>query len=482
MSEHILSKGVKLIKSVGDCMRTTRRRSIIVSFVTLTFLVGIGSFVYKFITNGNIWALSPVNKHFSSVSLGTAGDILDTNGVVLAHSENGKRIYHNDATLRKAVLHTVGDNSTHIATAVQTLYRDELYGYNFIFGTNFLETFSQPKNIQLTIDSELCKKALTLLGSHRGAVCLYNYKTGEILCMVSAPTYDPYHPEVVTEDKLGLYEGAYINRVLSSSYAPGSVMKLVTSAAGLEAISNLEGKTFDCQRTKMVNNKKITCMAAHGDIALKEAMKDSCNIYFADLAIELGKKRMTQTANELGFNRSFSFDRIATKKSVYDVHNADDYNLGWSGVGQYNDLLNPMHSVILMGAIANSGTAVLPRFIKDIYVDKVANSDSYSADVATETLMPQDIADKLKEMMRYNVEKNYGDSMFPGLNVCAKTGTAEVGENKKPHGWMVGFSANEKTPLAFSVMVENSGYGSKTAGPIASAIMKSAAKSHFSTT
>ena len=79
-------------------------------------------------------------------------------------------------------------------------------------------------------------------------------------------------------------------------------------------------------------------------------------------------------------------------------------------------------------------------------------------------------------MMRYNVEKNYGNSMFPGLNVCSKTGTAEVGENKKPHGWMVGFSANEDTPLAFTVVVENSGYGSKTAGPIASSIMKNAAQ------
>lgn len=454
-------------------MRTTRRRSIVVSLVTLMFLAGIGFFVYRFVTVGNFWALSPMNKHFSARNFTAAGDILDTNGVVLAHSEYGKRVYHKDEAMRKAVLHTVGDDSTHIATAIQTLYRDELYGYNFIFGTNFPETFSQAKNIKLTIDSELCKKALTLLGSHKGAVCVSNYKTGAILCMVSTPTYDPYHPEVVLEDKLGLYEGAYINRVLSASYAPGSVMKLVTSSAGLTAIPNLEEKTFSCQQTKMVNDKKITCMAAHEDIALREAMKNSCNIYFADLAIELGKKRMSQTANSLGFNRSFTFDRIETKKSIYDVHGADNYSLGWSGVGQYNDLLNPMHSLILMGAIANSGTAVLPHIVEDIYTEGSTNTERYLGHQTTETLIDADVADRLKDMMRYNVEKNYGNSMFPGLNVCAKTGTAEVGENKKPHGWMVGFSANEDTPLAFTVVVENAGYGSKTAGPIASAIMKS---------
>lgn len=457
-------------------MRTTRRRSIVVSLVTMAFLFGICIYIYRFVNNGNIWALNPVNKHFSSTDLGTAGNILDVNGVTLAHSEGGKRVYHKDIGIRKAVLHTVGDDSTHIATAIQTLYRDELFGYNFIGGVNLLNILSQPKNITLTIDSTLCQQALSLLGRHKGAVCVYNYKTGEILCMVSTPTYDPYHPEVVTVDKIGQYEGAYINRVISSSYAPGSVMKLVTSAAGLEAIPNLEKKTYDCCQTLIVNNKKITCMSTHRDVALKEAMKDSCNIYFADLAIELGRKRMTQTANRLGFNRSFSFDRFTTKKSVYDVHGADDYSLGWSGVGQHKDLLNPMHSLILMGAIANSGTAVLPRLVKDVYTDEKSTGKTYSADVSMETLMPKDIADKLKDMMRYNVEKNYGNAMFPGLDVCAKTGTAEVGENKKPHGWMVGFSSNEEIPLAFSVVVENSGFGSKTSGPIASAIMKSASQ------
>ena len=91
-------------------------------------------------------------------------------------------------------------------------------------------------------------------------------------------------------------------------------------------------------------------------------------------------------------------------------------------------------------------------------------------------MLTEAVANKLKEMMRYNVTANYGDSLFPGLNVCAKTGTAEVGEDKEPHGWMVGFSSNENSPLAFSVIVENSGYGSKTAGPIASKVMNLATK------
>ena len=455
-------------------MRNTHAHSIVLILLVLAFLGGIGLFVYRLVVNANYWALSPINKHFSGDNLSSAGKILDRNNVVLAYSENNQRIYHKDENIRKAVLHTIGDNDAKIATAIQTLYRPELCGYNLIFGARTPDFLKQSKNIQVTLDSELCKAALLELGSHKGAVCIYNYKTGDILCMVSTPTFDPYHPEIVNADKTGQYEGAYINRVLSSSYAPGSVFKLVTGAAGLKFINDMENKTYACSQTETVNGKKITCMGHHGDINLKNAMMNSCNIYFADLAIELGKNSMTQTANALGFNRTFKFDRIETKKSVYDVQNADNCNLGWSGIGQYNDLLNPMHCTILMGSIANSGKAVVPHIIKNIFTDE-NNDINCNLEPITERLLEENIANILKDMMRYNVTANYGSSLFSGLTICAKTGTAEVGENKQPHGWIAGFSSDEKLPLAFSVIVENSGYGSKTAGPIASKVMSLAA-------
>lgn len=446
-------------------LKCTRNRSIVLTIMALAFLCGICFFIYRFVTSANLWALSPINKHLSGVNAALYGDILDRNGIVLAHTKDNIRSYNSDGMIRKAVLHTVGDNDSQIATSIQASYRDELSGYNFIFGVNTPKIFKQSKNIQITLDSEICKAALSAIGEYKGAICIYNYKTGEIVCMVSAPTFDPYHPEAVANDKSGKYEGAYINRVISSSFAPGSVFKLVTTAAGLTFIDDIEDKIYSCHQTEIVNGEKITCLSNHGDIKLKNAMMESCNIYFAKLAIDLGKSNMTKMANEMGFNKNFSFDRLTTKKSVYDVSDADDYYLGWSGVGQYKDLLNPMHSNILMGSIANSGEAVLPCIVKRDQVNK-----------KVERFLTKEVADKLKEMMRYNVTANYGDSMFPGLNVCAKTGTAEVGENQKPHGWMVGFSANEDTPLAFSVVVENAGYGSKTAGPIASKVLNLAAK------
>lgn len=90
-----------------------------------------------------------------------------------------------------------------------------------------------------------------------------------------------------------------------------------------------------------------------------------------------------------------------------------------------------------------------------------------------ERMVSADTANKIKDIMRYTIKNRYGDSMFPGMEMCAKTGTAEVGEGKQPHGWMVGFSQDKNFPYAFAVIVENSGFGIKTAGPIASDVMKS---------
>ena len=92
-------------------------------------------------------------------------------------------------------------------------------------------------------------------------------------------------------------------------------------------------------------------------------------------------------------------------------------------------------------------------------------------------LMTEGTANALSDIMRYTVKNNYGDSRFPGLTVCAKTGTAEVGEGKQPNGWMVGYTTDADCPLAFAVVVENGGYGISSAGPVVQAVLQAAAKS-----
>ncbi|WP_312691801.1 penicillin-binding transpeptidase domain-containing protein [Caproiciproducens sp.] len=458
-------------------MKTTGARSLILYILGLSFLFGLGVFLYGIATEGGSWAMQPFNKHLTSGSqLSGSGKILDRNNVVLAKSENGKRVYNSDETVRRAMLHTVGDSQGYISTGIQYNYRSELSGYNIVTGLASPTGKSGGSDIKLTLDSSLCKLALQKLGSSSGAVAIYNYKTGEMLCSVSSPNFDPSNPpKDLDTDKTGKYNGVYLDRVLSSSYTPGSIFKLVTSVAAIENISDLDSRTWDCKGSITINGNKITDVASYGTLSFKNALAKSSNVAFAQIAIELGADKMTAAANSLGFNRSFDLDGITTSKSVYKVDGAQPNELGWSGVGQYTDLTNPFHMMLMEGAIANDGVPVKPYLISSITTPFGLTTQSGHTNTG-DRLLKASTAQKLKQYMRYNVSSYYGDGLFPNLAVCAKTGTAEVGGGKKPNGWMVGFSANENTPLAFAVVVENTKSGISSAGQIASALMTAAAK------
>ncbi len=459
-------------------MKTTGTRSLILYILGLGFLVGLGIFLYGLVTQGGNWALQPFNKHITGESLSTGeGRILDRDGTVLAESKNGSRVYGGDELTRRAMLHTVGDTSGYISTGVQYNFRSELSGYNFITGLTSPTGKTNGCDIRLTLDSGLCRLAREKLGDRDGAAAVYNYKTGELLCMVSTPDYDPMNPpKDLNTDQTGKYSGVYLNKVLSSTFTPGSTFKVVTAAAAIENISNLDSRTWNCNGSVTINGNKITDIRAYGTLSFKNALAKSSNVAFAQIAIEVGADKMTSMANQLGFSRSFSLDGIPAAKSVYNVKGSQSNELGWSGVGQYTDLANPFQMMVAMGAVANGGTPVMPYMIKSITSPLGLPVKTGSASGGDPMLSSETDA-RLKNYMRYNVTHEYGDSLFPGLAVCAKTGTAEVGKGKNPTCWMVGFSSNDSTPLAFAVLVENSPTGSiSSAGSIASALMTAAAK------
>ena len=320
----------------------------------------------------------------------------------------------------------------------------------------------------MTVDARLSALAYEQMDGRKGAVALYNYKTGEVLCFVSTPSFDPENvPDDITENKE--YDGAFLNKALSGTFTPGSTFKVITTACALENIKDIDSRTFHCTGSKVINGNTIVCdnHTAHGDQTLQEALTNSCNVAFAELAVELGSDKMTKTAEEMGFNRSFSVDNNKTVVSNYHVtKSSGEEALAWSGIGQYTDTVNPTHMMMLMGAIANDGTAVLPYTVKSTSV--------FGGGSSSERLLSSDIAKQLDTMMRNNVKNGYGDDLFPGLNVCAKTGTAEV-EGETDTGWIVGYSQNKDTPYAFAVVVEQGGYGLSSAGYIASALMQAAA-------
>ena len=456
-------------------MRITGKRSLALYLLGALFLAGIIFFGVSYVLDGGSWAMRPYNQHLAGGGEPSyAGTITDRNGTILAYSKDGERLYHDDSDTRRSLLHAIGDTNGYISTGVQYTYRSELAGYNLITGLYTPTGKSNGCNVSLTLDSTVNRVALEALDGKRGAVIVCNYQTGEVLCMVSSPTFDPENvPEdIETNDA---YRGVYLNNVLSSSYTPGSIFKLVTAAAAIENLDDIHTREFSCSGSAQVGGVTVTCTQAHGTLNFQDALAQSCNIAFAELAVELGKDTMTNMANSMGFNKSFSLDDIPTAKSQYDVSDAATGDLAWSGVGQYTDISNPYHMVLLMNAIANGGTPITPYLIDEITA--TFGIPTQKGSTATgEAMLKTETADQLKNMMRYNVTSNYGDGMFPsGMEICAKTGTAEVGNGKLPNGWIVGFSNNPATPYSFAVVVEEGNYSLSSAGAVASSVLQALA-------
>ncbi len=458
-------------------MRKTRFRSFPVLMITLAFFVGLVYFMINLVIHSSEWASMPYNGHLSeSDTLEMTGTITDRNGVILAKTENGERIYNEDEDIRRACLHVVGDNSVNISTAIQTLYRSELSGYNFILGLGSPDFMKTSSDIRLTIDSEVQKAAYKAMGNYKGAVIVYNYKTGEIICMVSTPTYDPENiPEDI--DTNSDYEGAYINRTISASYPPGSTFKLITASAALEKDENNEHREYDCIGYTEIGGKTVNCYSVSGHVDMKDALMNSCNAYFAELTVDIGKDSMQKQAEKMGFNSSWRFDGIETVKSSYDVSKADENSLAWSGIGQYTVLESPINMAIRSSAIANGGNSVTPKLIMNIDT-LFGGSLKQSDNSPSKTMMSAETADKIKDMMDYTVENYYGKSYFSNyLDVCAKTGTAEISDDGISHAWVTGFTKDEDCPLAFSVIVEKGESGYQVAIPIAGTVLDAAAES-----
>ncbi|HCA54543.1 MAG TPA: penicillin-binding protein [Ruminococcaceae bacterium] len=468
-------KGVVSVRKISS-------RSFMILIMTLAFFAGLVYYTVNLVMHTAEWVSVPSNTHLPAHDkLEYAGKILDRNNVVLAQSVEGQRYYNTDELTRKACVHIVGDNSVNIATAVQTVYRSKLTSFrftgSFLFGLGMPESMKKIDDVtitgndfRLTVDSRLQKVALQALGDYKGAIFFYNYKTGEILCMVSTPTYDPQNvPEdIETNDA---YAGAYLNRALSASYPPGSTFKLVTANAALQTMPDITKSTYICPGTEIVGGSNVSCYQnePHGLLDMKEALAKSCNIYFGKLAVALGRDRMTKTAEQMGFNQHIEFDGIETADSIYDVSTANDNELAWSGIGQYTVLETPVNMAMISGAIANGGTPVKPYFVDSI------NELSQNTPTLGERMLDKPTADTLREMMEYTA-LSYSN-LDRHFRVCAKTGTAEISDDGTvAHAWLTGFLIDEECPLAFSVLLERVQTGSAEAIEAANKVLQAAAE------
>lgn len=427
------------------------------------FIVALTVLFFTFLINAKTWVSQPYNKHLVS----SAGTIYDRNGDVLVTSKDGQREYNNSASVRKATLHVVGDPEGYISTGAQTVFRSQLTGYSLLSGlyrSKDEDKNAANYNITLTVDGQLSSTAYQAMGNYRGTIGVYNYKTGEILCAVSVPTYDPLHKPDDIDSGSDAYKAIYMNRFFSGTYTPGSTFKIITSACALENVQGIEDMHFHCPGYfKTRDGQKVTCNGTHGNVSFERGLNRSCNTEFAYIACNLlTNEQMNATAKEFGFNKTVEVNGFKCAKSTFDLTDCYGIERAWAGIGQFETMVNPCHECTILGAIANeTGTTPSPTLL----YGKSEGTISYCSSMT---------ARKLNKLLRSNVENYYGERRFPNLKMCGKTGTAEV-SNGRPHTWFAGYSQREDLPLCIVVVLENSGdYGINTCTPIANKVMQKA--------
>ena len=459
-------------------MKSISRRALSLYLIILLFLAGGVLLYFNLISNADSWAMNRANRHlYFSGNLATAGDIKDTNGEILVTTEDGVRVYNDNKSIRKAVLHTVGDSAGYIASGIQTSFKDELTGYTLTDGVYNLKRYGKGNDITLTLNANVCETAYKALGDKKGTVAVMNYRTGELICIVSNPTYDILNkPDDINTDTSGKYDGVYMNRFFSGLYTPGSTFKVITAACAIENIPGIYDRTFECKGKVQIGEGYVICNGIHGKIGFQKALNKSCNVAFALIAEELGAEKLTATATRLGFNsaeRMTVSTKIKTATSKINLTEAKALDIGWAGIGQYTTLINPCQMLTMISAIANNGTAMSPYLVEEITTPEGKVTFSAESTILGE-YFTADTAQKLDELLRSDVKNQYGDSYFPKMKMCGKTGTAEISDNPdtNPNALFIGYSQLPEMPFAIIVVVEDSTSAIKSAVPIASKVMK----------
>ena len=319
-------------------------------------------------------------------------------------------------------------------------------------------------DVKLTIDSTLQNNSYAQLNGEKGAVTAVDPKTGEVLALVSAPSYDSnIFTTYVTKTKSAEREANdytdQINR-FSKTYAPGSTMKLITASIGLntgvldaDETVTIDGLTW--QKDSSWGNYNIT--RVHNTttpMTLREAAKYSDNIYFAQLALKIGSKNLINGLNGFGIGEEIPFEYPMTTSSISNNGNLDsEILLADTGYGQGELMVTPLNMALAYSALANDGNIMTPRL--------VLTSDS-SATIWKESAIKSEYLPTLIEDFSAMVNDADGaahGAQIAGYNIAAKTGTAEIKASQDDttgteNGWFVAVDTTS-SKLAVAIIVED---------------------------
>ena len=354
----------------------------------------------------------------------------------------------------------------------------------------------QGGSVELTINplaQKTAKDGLESLGEDTlGSVVALDPETGEILAMVTQPSYDPndlasHDFDAVQKSWQSLTTATnqpMLNRATQQILPPGSTFKLVTAAAALadgldpdDKVKAGRALSFPGIDYTLVNENGSTC--GGDEITFERALNVSCNVSFGSLAGKLGQEKLAEQAAKFGFGTD-PLEGIAGSASRFTAAGTDleAPQLAQSGIGQFEVAATPLQMAMVAAGIANDGDVMTPYLVRTVRSPNLRVLEQTQPERLSQAMSSAN-ASKLRQMMVSTVENGTATSArIPGVEVGGKTGTAQSTEDRPPYAWFVSYAQKGDKQVAVAVVVESSDTarneiaGGRLAGPIARSVME----------
>jgi peptidoglycan glycosyltransferase len=470
----------------------TNIRSLTLALALAFLVTSIGAAYWTILASDQL-ANDPFNpRMIAATNDRPRGAIVDRSGAPLATSEKidaGFARSYKDRSLAQVV----GYASTKFGlSGIEAAYADSLIGQDpadpvSIWKARYLGDRAAAGQVVLGIDLKIQRAAADALAGRKGAIVALDPRTGAILASVSVPSYDPN--QIVDRGK---QDAAFnqlnhdagrplLNRAAQGLYPPGSVFKVVTGAAALEA-------GFDPTKKLRVDDPYQpdkswgdyfvrSASKAHGLFEMADGFRLSENIYFAQVGLAIGAAKLTDYARRFGIGSTPTLDIAAAKGQLSDSGTIDRPTLlADTSYGQGELLVSPLQMALVYATIANGGVMPTAHYATEVR-DAAGHVVRQVVPGPVGQVISPNTAKALTSMLVGAVEGQGGfafGARIAGVKVAGKTGTAENRPGEPPHGWFLGFAPAENPTVVVAVIVENTPDGGVTAAPLGAQVMRAA--------
>ncbi|MFW0170291.1 peptidoglycan D,D-transpeptidase FtsI family protein [Rothia sp. P5766] len=455
-------------------MNKAIRRAWIAASCVFVLLLGTLTYIQFFDAKSlqaNAW-----NSRTLYESYGSQRGSIVVNGVDIASSVESNDGYAFQRTYSAPELYagiTGYYSSIYGATGLESAMNEQLTGNSDAqFYDRLAQMFtggsSQGASVELTIDPELQQLAYTLLDGHKGAIVALNPKTGEILAMVSTPSYDPnalssHNSESVLAQYATLNEDSnhplYNRAIAGDTYAPGSTFKIIDAVAALESGKYDANSVIDNPQNLTLPNTNVTLpnyvggqCSTQTTATIEWALAQSCNTPFAQIAMDLGEDTIAQTAKNFGYGQDLRIP-LPVSQSVFPT-NMEKSQLAQAAIGQYDVKTTPLQVAMMSAAIANDGVQMKPNLIRSVKSHNLSSLYEFSAEELKRSTSA-DVANQVTDWMVNDVDNGIASAAsVNGVKVAGKTGTAEIGDSGLNNSWFTGFAPADDPQVAIAVVYE----------------------------